>query len=341
MLLNGQKEINTNRVQSVHVLLGSCLSIFSGFLFTYIVGYLDPPFYLLEQMTIILIELPFVVLYAVLVRKHDWMMGCLYAFLGTVVSFVLTFQSMSITPIVFMKIALMGLLLGKYNLFCGSFFRRLSAVAFPGIIIAIVLGLPLIFNGVTPEVMEEIKQDTLEVYQVFMPDDDAENMAENAVVFFAGIFKISLAFYILFAFILSWFSFLLSSWLMGKFKEDAEYVPPFYTFKMPFRAIWVLIAGGALWVSGYEHTIIIASNILAVMAGLYGMQGLAVVTYHINRFSIGVLPKIIFWLIFFLAIGFSGILLIITGVIDNWFNLRTIPYYTESGEEGNNNEGNS
>ena len=117
MLLNEHKEINTNRVQSVQVLLGSCLSIFSGFLFTYIVGYLDPPFYLLEQMTIILIELPFVVFYAVLMRKHDWMMGCLYAFLGTVVSFVLTFQSMSITPIVFMKIALMGILLGKYNLF--------------------------------------------------------------------------------------------------------------------------------------------------------------------------------------------------------------------------------
>jgi len=325
----------------IHIMLGSSLSILLGVLFSFIIGDLNAFQYLLELMSMLLIEVPFIVIYAVLVRKCDWQMGLVYVLLGTAASFAISIPEMSITPIIFLKIALMGVILGKYNWLSGSFLRRLTAVAIPGIIIAFVLGLPVVLYGVSPEIIEEIKQDTLKIYQAFMSDDDAINTAENVMFFFTGIFKIGLAIYFLFAFILSWLSYIFAGWIMGKFKEDAEYVPPIYSFKLPFHAIWVLLAGAALWLSGYEPVFLLASNILAVMVGLYGIQGLAIFTYHMNGISIGRLPKIIFWVIFFLAIGFLGVFLVITGIIDNWFNLRSALYSTEGGGKGNNNESNS
>ena len=93
-----------------------------------------------------------------------------------------------------------------------------------------------------------------------------------------------------------------------------------------------------LFVAGFERSIPYAMNILAAMAGLYGMQGLAIVTFHINRLSIGRLPKVIFWVIFFLTFAFFSVFLIIIGIFDNWFNLRYAPGASASGEKGNNNE---
>ncbi len=324
-----------------HIMLGSCISIFLGLLFTFIIGDINPSQYLLDQTSTFLIEVPFVVFYTLLIRKHDWIIGLLYVSLGTAVSYIMSNTEMSVTPIIFLKIALMGLILGKHNWLSGSFLRRLSAVAVPGFIIAFLFGLPVILHGVPPETLDEIKQDTVQIYQTFMSEDDALNTAENAMGFFTGLFKVGLAIYILFALILSWMSFIFAGWIIRKFKGDAEYVPPIYSFKLPFHTIWIFIAGAALWLSGYEPVIILSYNILAVMAGLYGIQGLAILTYHINGISIGRLPRILFWVIFFLTISFFGAFLVIIGIIDNWFNLRTIQYYTTSEKEGNNNESNS
>ena len=335
------KTLITYQAQLVHIILGSGLSILLGVLFTFIIGDINASQYLLELMSMLLIEVPFVVLYAILVRKHDWLMGLVYASLGTAASFTVSIPVMSVTPIVFLKIAIMGIILGKHNWLDGSFLRRLTVVAIPGIIIAFVFGLPVVLYGVSPELIEEIKQDTMKIYQAFMSEDDALNTAENAMFLFTGIFKIGLAVYFLFAFTLSWLSYIFAGWIMGKFKEDAEYVPPIYSFKLPFHVIWVFLVGAIFWISGYEPVFLLASNILAIMAGLYGIQGLAIFTYHINGISIGRLPKIFFWVIFFLMIGFFGVFLIIIGIIDNWFNLRPALYFTEGRKEGNNNESNS
>ena len=82
-------------------------------------------------------------------------------------------------------------------------------------------------------------------------------------------------------------------------------------------------------------------NALAVMGVLYGFQGLAITTYQVNRMPLGCLPKILFWVIFFLTIGFTGTLLMVVGVLDNWFNLRVHPAPPGGEKEGNDNESNS
>ncbi|MFC1539499.1 DUF2232 domain-containing protein [Candidatus Latescibacterota bacterium] len=315
--------------------------MFLGFLFTYIVGEFDAPQYLLELMSLVFIELPFVVSYAVFTRKFGWKVSSGYAFMGTAVSFALIFPGNPVTYLVFLKIAVMGIILGKQDWFGGSFLRRILGVTIPGFILALVFGVPIITYGVSPEILELIREDTLQIYKAFMSEDNALNTVENAMFFFNQVFKIGLAVYFLFGIILSWLSFLLANLVMRKFGEPSETIPPFYSFKLPFDTIWILIIGGLIFVIGYEPTIPIVSNILAAAAGLYGIQGLAIVTFHINRFSIGRLPKIIFWVIFFLTFAFFSIFLIIIGIFDNWFNLRySLEYYKEE-DKGNNNEDNS
>ncbi len=289
-------------------------------------------------MTIILIELPFVVCYAVFTRKFGWIVSSLYAVIGTAVSFALIFPGNPVTYLVFLKVAATGIILGEKRWFGSSFPRRMVGVTFPGFVIALIFGLPIIISGVPPEILEIIREDTLAIYETFMTEDDAQSTLENAMYFFDHIFQLAFAFYVLFGVVLSWISFHLSNIVMVKFNENAEDIPPFYDFRMPFNAVWIMIFGGVLFVVGYEPTMPFISNVLAVMAGLYGIQGLAIVMYHINRFSIGRLPKVVFWVIFFLTFAFLSIFLIIIGIFDNWFNLRNASLNKTTGDKGNNNE---
>ena len=68
-----------------------------------------------------------------------------------------------------------------------------------------------------------------------------------------------------------------------------------------------------------------ALNLFVFMAFLYLVQGIAIVMFHMNRVALGRLPRILFWLFFFVTIGFIGFLLVIAGVVDTWFNLRPAP----------------
>ncbi|GAG98444.1 unnamed protein product [marine sediment metagenome] len=70
--------------------------------------------------------------------------------------------------------------------------------------------------------------------------------------------------------------------------------------------------------------VVIEPNIFVFMAFLYLIQGIAIVMFQMNKFSMGRFPRVIFWLLFFFTLVFSGVILIITGVIDSWFNLRSI-----------------
>ncbi len=91
-----------------------------------------------------------------------------------------------------------------------------------------------------------------------------------------------------------------------------------------------------LVLSEYEPTFVIALNVFGVMAGFYGIQGMAIVSYYMNRTSMGRLPRILFWLIFFITLAFSGVFLIIVGVIDNWYHLR---FALSSSNTGGKEEG--
>jgi len=312
-----------------------------GAAFTFVIGDISSPHYLLELMSTILVEVPFVAAYALLARKSGWACTLFCIVTGVLASYAMTLPGFSLTPVIFLKAAVTGVILGNMTWCAGSFLRRLFVVSAPGIVFACIFGIPIILHGVLPRVLEEIRTDSLDVYRMFMSEDDALNAIENAMYFFQGVFRVGFAVYILYAVMLSWFSFYFTGWLMGILRETGEYLPPLYTFKMPFHTIWVLLFGAGLWVGELKPVYPVTLNILAVMAGFYGLQGLAIVIYHMNRLSIGRLPKILFWVIFFLTIIVTGVVLVFIGIFDNWFNLRPAMYHKSDKEKGMSDESNS
>ena len=325
------------------IIISSGAGIFAGAFFTWIVGDFDAAYYLIELLSIAPIELPFIVFAAIIVHKFGWHMGILFTVLGSVVSMSMFFPDTSIASVVFLKTALTGLVIGEVRWFSGSFTKRLCAVSLPGFILAFVLGLPLIFHGVSPETLEEIKQEALEMYQAFMTPDNAQNAVENAMIMFEFFFRAGLGIFFVSTLILSWLAFHVTRWILLKMREETEYIPPMYLFTIPFHAIWIFLAGLSLYLFEFKPLFPLTINVLFIMAGLYGIQGLAIVMYHMNRIAMGSLPRIFFWLVFFVTITFTIILLIITGIVDSWINLRSFPLSSQMDghEEENNHESNT
>lgn len=324
-------------------LLAAGAGIFGGAFFTWIVGDLNSAHYLIELMSIGPIEIPFVILAAVIVRKYGLNNGLVYSLIGITASAFMFTPNISMTPVVFCKTAMTGVIIGETRWFSGSFARRLTAASFPGFLLAFIFGVPLILHGVSPVTLAEIRQDALEMYKAFMSDDNALNAVDNAMVMFKLFFQAGLGIFFMGSLILTWLSFIFSRWIMTKLKEEAEYVPPMFTFSIPFQAIWFFLAGLGIYLIDFKPLLPIAINVLFIMAGLYTIQGLAIVMYYMNRISIGLLPRVLFWLIIFITLTFSVIILLITGIIDSWINLRSFPLSSQPNrqEEGNKHESDS
>jgi len=324
-------------------LLVAGTGIFGGAFFTWIVGDLNTAHYLIELMSIGPLEIPFVLLAAIIVRKYGWHNGLAYSIIGVAVSALMFTPNISMTPVVYSKAAVTGLIIGETRWFSKSFARRLTAASFPGFLLAFIFGIPLILNGVSPGIMNEIRQDALEMYKAFMSEDNALNAVENAMVMFKVFFQAGLGIFFLGSLILTWMSFIFSRWIMTRLKEEAEDVPQMFTFSIPFHSIWFFLAGLGIYLLEFNPLLPIALNVLIIMAGLYVIQGLAIVMYFMNRISIGMLPRILFWLIIFVTITFSVVILLITGLIDSWINLRSFPLSSQPNgqEEGNKHESDS
>lgn len=305
--------------------LAICAGLGAGGLLAFIAGDLDAPSYLIEQLSIGFIEAPFIVLAALIVRKFGWKYGFLYAFSGVAISSAFMDSIGSITPFVFLKTGLTGIILGVPPRFPGSFAKRLSAVALPGLMLSLFIGMPLATQGVSSDVMHEIRQDALEMYMTFMPEEDAINTADNAMSMFEGVFKAGIGVFAIAALCVAWLSFLLSGWVLRKTGETPEFVAPLQSFKLPFHMMWLFLGAFGLLLSEHQLFLPYALNLFVIMAFLYLVQGIAIVMFHMNRVSLGRMPRILFWLLFFVTIGFIGFILVIAGVIDTWFNLRPTP----------------
>jgi hypothetical protein len=308
----------------VNIIAGSVTGFLLGVLFSAISGDLDPASYLLELMSMMFAEPVFIVLFAVFARKYGWQFAIGFAVIGFAGAMIPDFQMKSLTPVIFLKDALMGIILGERFWFGTNFTLRFCAVSIPGIILSIYLGYYLVIHGVGTETLNGIKKDSLDLYNRFMPKDDAQNATDNAILFLKSIFGVGFAVYFLATVNLVWFSFLFSGFLMPKFKEISETVPRLTEFRLPFHVVWIFIASAALWLLNFEPLVPLSINILAAMAGLYAIQGLAVVLFHFNGISMGRLPRIVFWVIFFLTLGFTAAVMLFIGLLDNWFNMRII-----------------
>ncbi len=322
--------------------LGLGSGIVSGLLFAFLTGEFDPAQYLVEQLNRVPFEVLFVTVAALMTCKYGLCAGILYAVSGAAAAFLLLYPSISATSAVFLKTAATGLFIAKSREFETRFTWKFAFAALPGIVLAVLFGLQIIYTGVKPEIVEGIKQEAMDMYTVFMSPDDAVNAAENAISLMKGMFGVGLAILALASFIIAWLSFLLCRRLLKKMGLGSNTIPPFSEFALPFPVMWVFLASFGLTLAEVESVYPMALNFLVITAGLYGIQGLAVMMHFINRASMGRLPRVLFWLVFFITLAFSGIIFVFTGIIDNWIHIRSVlsaPRAT-GGNEGNDHEGN-
>ncbi len=315
-------------------ILSPGMGLLVGFIFSFLMGGIDPSRYLIEQMTIMPLEVPFIILTAVLVRKYGILPGAAYAVAGTVGSALPFFPAISIPPMIFARICLTGLIIGAIGYIPGRFSYRLGAAALPGVILAGVIGLPLVINGVSPDILDGVKKESLELYKAFMTPEDASNAAENATSLLQGMFGVSFAVLALSSIVQAWLSFLFLGWAGPRAGIEVERVPSMMTFSTPFAMIWVFLVCFGLVLLEYAPVFPLALNGLIVVAGLYGIQGTAIISWHMARASLGRIPRILFWLIFFITLAFSSIFLIVTGIIDNWYTLRPSATAPGAGDRG-------
>ena len=310
-------------------LMTGSISFLLGTLFTLVVGNLTTIDYLVELFNVIPLEIVIMVVIAIWVKRFGLAMSIVFAVLGTIVSFGWSYRSLSLVPVVFFKASVAGIILGENKWLSGSFFRRSLLVSLPGIIFSCIIGVPLIVNNVPEEVLSKIQQSLLDGYRLFLPQDEALNAVGNALSIVKGMISAGLAVFFIGSFIAVWLSFFVARWAMKKVKMEPESIPSFNTFKVPFHAVWIFIVGFGFFLSGYESVFPWALNMVVFMAFLYFVQGFAIVISYINTLSVGFIGRVIFWLIFFITIAFSGLFLIIIGIADNWFRLRVTPKLDE------------
>jgi hypothetical protein len=149
-----------------------------------------------------------------------------------------------------------------------------------------------------------------------------------------GMFSVSFAILALSALVQAWLSFLALEWAGRRTRLEVEKVPSLVNFAVPFPMIWVFLACFGLVLIEYRPTFPLALNGLIITAGLYGIQGTAIITWHMGRASVGRIMRVLFWLIFFITLAFSSIFLMVTGIIDNWYTLRPKTTIPDAGDRG-------
>jgi hypothetical protein len=110
-------------------------------------------------------------------------------------------------------------------------------------------------------------------------------------------------------------------YLAKKLKKEV-FAPVFTQWKLPEPLIWVIITAGALAFLGKGILNVCGENTLLVLSSIYFLQGLAVVSFYFERFKVHAFIR---WITYILiCIQWYGlILVVIIGVSDVWFDLRS------------------
>ena len=198
-------------------------------------------------------------------------------------------------------------------------------------------------GGIPAETLEDIRKEAESMYVSFMSADDARNASENAIYVVKAVFGAGFAVFFLNSVMLTGIAFIATAWTQRKMKREPEAVPPFRDFRLPFHVIWVFLVSFGLVLLEHGPSYPVALNVCLAAAGLYAFQGTAIVVHHMSRSSIGRLPRILFWLMFFITIGFSIFFLAFLGMIDNWYSLRPLVQKPDPGgeREDSDHEGDS
>ncbi len=116
-----------------------------------------------------------------------------------------------------------------------------------------------------------------------------------------------------------------SSGLMRRLAPDKAVWPPYGDWRLPDKAVWLLICSFALLLVGQGGVKNVGSSLMLVSGLLYFFQGAAVVIHVLNRWN---LPRTFrFFVYVILALQRYGMLLVvIVGIADTWADFRKLDH---------------
>ena len=116
-----------------------------------------------------------------------------------------------------------------------------------------------------------------------------------------------------------------SSGLMRRLAPDKAVWPPYGDWRLPDKAVWLLICSFALLLIGQGGMKNVGSSLMLVSGLLYFFQGAAVVIHVLNRWN---LPRTFrFFVYVILALQRYGMLLVvIVGIADTWADFRKLDH---------------
>ena len=213
-----------------------------------------------------------------------------------------------------------------------SYGQIIAAAAIPGVLQALLL---LVGQEVLPreEVVDQLlgQFEGLEQY----PAGEGNSLREHLLLLMR-ILPGAMFTFMLFTAVMA---YRLSQVAAGYLQVALPQALPFGMWRPWNQLIWVLIAGLALLLLGSGKVEDLALNLMAVMAILYAVQGLAVLRFYIRRLGIPGLVELLFYLILVFTSSVALFLLAGLGLMDTWFDWRRLePAADQTPTEGDGRE---
>lgn len=119
-----------------------------------------------------------------------------------------------------------------------------------------------------------------------------------------------------------WFSMVVGNTVLNKLSSVMPW-PRYQVWQLPERLIWVVIAGAAFALLPLGSIKIFGINLLIFLSLIYCFQGLAIVSYFLNKWNVPVFLQAFLYVIVIFQ-SFGTILLLGFGLADVWLDLRKL-----------------
>ncbi len=120
--------------------------------------------------------------------------------------------------------------------------------------------------------------------------------------------------------------FVVRIYMSKKYYIDDD-MKPFSLWKIDERIIWILIACLCVFVLDkiiHNNVIFtISLNGTFILANIYFIAGLSIVTFFLAKYSVPLFIQLFIYILILMWSGFS-LIIILTGILDTWFNFRKI-----------------
>ncbi len=123
-----------------------------------------------------------------------------------------------------------------------------------------------------------------------------------------------------------WVNLVLANRMLHTGKFGAVW-PSYGNWRLPERIVWVVIAAGIAVAAGSGAVRFLGVNVLIVMGLVYLFQGLAIMVYFFEKWSVPRFLKIALYLLLALQ-SYGLIILALLGLADVWLDMRKLEFPT-------------